>query len=51
MKEVLKYLTKDMSDFKVWKIDKITDFKVWWFATFTLKLKKLLNKSGTTRSA
>lgn len=44
MEEVIQYLTKDMSDFKVWKIDKITDFKVWWFCNVTLKFKKLFSK-------
>ena len=31
-----------MTDFQVWKADKISDFKVWWFGHVTLKLKDLL---------
>lgn len=31
MKEIIYYLTKNMTAFQLWKIDKITDFKVWWF--------------------
>lgn len=42
MEELINYLTKDMTDFQVWKADKISDFKVWWFCHVTLKLKDLL---------
>lgn len=40
MKEIINYLTKDMTAFQLWKIDKITDFKVWWFCHITRKLMR-----------
>ena len=40
MKEIIDYLAKNMTAFQLWKIDKITDFKVWWFCHITMKLKK-----------
>lgn len=42
MEELINYLTKDMTDFQVWKADKISGFKVLWFCHVTLKLKDLL---------
>ena len=39
MEELIRSLTKNMTDFQVWKADKISDLKVWWFCHVTLKLK------------
>ena len=44
MMKVFNNLTKDMSDFTVWKIDKLTDLKVWWFVNITLKLTNLVTR-------
>ena len=40
MEEIFKQLTANMTDFQVWKIDKISSFKIWWFAHVTMKFKK-----------
>ena len=37
MKEIFEYLTKDIPTWKVVLIDKLTDFKVWFYAKFLIK--------------
>lgn len=48
MKEIIDYLAKNMTAFQLWKIDKITDFKVWWFCRITMKLylKRGINRNN-----
>ena len=46
MKEVIDYLIKDMSAFTLWKIDKLTDIKVF-FASLIIGIKKRLFKENT----
>ena len=41
MEEVIRYLTRDMSGFKIWWIDKKTDIIVWWnYFLFRIKNKE-----------
>ena len=42
MEEILSNLTKEMTNFQVWKADKISDFKVWWFVNVVMRFKSYL---------
>lgn len=49
MEELLNYLTKDMTAFQVWKADKISDFRVWWFTHVTMLFVKDYKKGAVMK--
>ena len=43
MENILNLLTCNMTDFQVWKADKISDFRVWWAVNVIIRLKDLIS--------